>query len=463
MPQELFNRASKNFDKYLQAFLDRGEVYMLPRERMTDEMWRELNKSLAAHGVRLVPTEQKGVKYMMFSALPKQQAQGNETTAQLKNRASRNFDKYLHAFLDHGEVYMLPRERMTDEMWRDLNKSLVSYGVHLIPTEQKGVQYMMFSSVQKRQTPSRNQMQTDDVLKTIFGKYETVSYQGVPAYICNRTGMGRATAKSYEEKIMKSGQYYATTLNKEGYSGADYIVIAIKKSDAKKLGAEWDDFFLTKQQDNRLAKQRLIKLIGKPLTHINGIPVVIESKSDFGAQSDRPIIVVTVGGKRLPFYISSGTAGKTDVPTGKWEFFGGIDSDGWFRKGTLDEIVNHYNSPELKQIADALDKKIGDLRDTEDILKTIGRKYLGGCGTVARINHAPEIKPGAINRDVFNPQNNGIFQFDLKEIKAYLKNLVPQNNKNKVQELNQGKQSLKDKILSKLATFFNDGNNNDEQ
>jgi hypothetical protein len=262
---------------------------------------------------------------------------------------------------------------------------------------------------------------------------------------------------------MKSGQYYATTLNKEGYSGADYIVIAIKKSDAKKLGAEWDDFFLTKQQDNRLAKQRLIKLIGKPLTHINGIPVVIESKSDFGAQSDRPIIVVTVGGKRLPFYISSGTAGKTDVPTGKWEFFGGIDSDGWFRKGTLDEIVNHYNSPELKQIADALDKKIGDLRDTEDILKTIGRKYLGGHGTVARINHAPEIKPGAINRDVFNPQNNGIFQFDLKEIKAYLKNLVPQNNKNKVQELNQGKQSLKDKILSKLATFFNDGNNNDEQ
>ena len=69
MSQELFNRASKNFNKYLRAFLNHGEVYMLPRERMTDEMWRVLNKSLAAHGVRLVPTEQKGVKVYHIAKL----------------------------------------------------------------------------------------------------------------------------------------------------------------------------------------------------------------------------------------------------------------------------------------------------------------------------------------------------------------------------------------------------------
>jgi hypothetical protein len=238
------------------------------------------------------------------------------------------------------------------------------------------------------------------------------------------------------------------------------MVIAISKSDAQKAGYRYINESLIRNIDNNVNMARLNNSIGKTITKIGKTPVKI---TNFGTRSGRPIAVIRVGNKKIPFYISTGTAGKTSVPTGKWEFFGGIDSDGWFRKGTLDEIVNHYNSPELKQIADALDKKIGDLRDTEDILKTIGRKYLGGHGTVARINHAPEIKPGAINRDVFNPQNNGIFQFDLKEIKAYLKNLVPQNNKNKVQELNQGKQSLKDKILSKLATFFNDGNNNDEQ
>ncbi|MBQ2017548.1 MAG: hypothetical protein II208_03430 [Alphaproteobacteria bacterium] len=461
MSKELFNRASKNFDKYLHAFLDRGEVYMLPRERMTDEMWRELNKSLAGQGVRLVPTEQKGVRYMMFSALPKQQAQGKETIAQLRNRASRNFDKYLHAFLERGESYMLPRERLTDEMWRELNKSLAEQGVCLVPTEHNAIKYMMFSPAQKPQMSSRGGTSTDDVLKPILGQYETVSYQGVPAIVCSRAGMGRAAAKSCEEEIKRTGQYYATTLNKEGHSGADYIVIAMKKSDAKKMGAQWDDFFLTRAQDNTAARERLKSLIGKPLTYINGVPVTIESKSDFGAHSDRPIVVVTVGGKRLPFYISTGTAGKTDVPTGKWEFFGGIDSNGWFRKGSLKDIVSHYNSPELKQIADALDKKIGDLRDTEDVLKTIGRKYLGGQGSVARINHAPGIKSSAINRDMFNPQNEGIFALDLRDIKTHLKNLTPQRSKDVAQDLKQGSKSLKDKIRSWVNDFFNDGNDND--
>ena len=76
------------------------------------------------------------------------------------------------------------------------------------------------------------------------------------------------------------------------------------------------------------------------------------------------------------------------------------------------------------------------------------------------MNHASEIKRSEINRDMFNPQNDGVFHFDLQDIKTHLKKLTPQNEKDKTRNLKQGSQTIRDKIFSKLSAFFNDGNNN---
>lgn len=43
---------------------------------------------------------------------------------ELKNRASKNFDKYLNALLNGTDVYMLPKGRLSDREWRELNDLL---------------------------------------------------------------------------------------------------------------------------------------------------------------------------------------------------------------------------------------------------------------------------------------------------------------------------------------------------
>ena len=234
-------------------------------------------------------------------------------------------------------------------------------------------------------------------------------------------------------KIMKdsNGEIYAVALNKTGYSGnSEYMVIAMSKSDAEKMGYVWNGKDLTSSIDNSRNMARLRQQIGKPLTSIHGTPVVIESMSDFGAfqNSGRAVVMVKVGNKKLPFYISTGSAGKTDVPAGKWEIFGGITSDGWFRKASSTALIKaHYNSAELKQIANALDNNIGDLRDTELVLETIGRQELGGSGKVAGLYNAQKISRETVNQS-FNPErmsysDNLEALEDIIEIKNYLRNL----------------------------------------
>ena len=72
-------------------------------------------------------------------------------------------------------------------------------------------------------------------------------------------------------------------------------------------------------------------------------------------------------------------AGKTEVPTGKWEIFFGIGPGGWFNKGDLTNIKGHYGNDDLFKIADALDAKLGDPRSYEYVLATIGRTSQPTC------------------------------------------------------------------------------------
>lgn len=396
----------------------------------------------------------------------------------LKNRASKNFDKYLKEFQEDGIIRMLPLERLTSQEWDMLNSKLSNENVVMIPAEKNGKKYMRFSNIIEL-IPVQEESEDvstvsddivvvavpDEVIEVIpapdidLSRYnpKTVSFNGVPAIVCVLENMGRAMAEQLAKRIENSNEYFASALNVSGTSNSDYIVIAMKRSDAALLGCRYNGM-LTLPKDNSASMARLSDIIGRPLTHINGVPVFIESMSDFGVTSGRAIVLVSVGGKKLPFYISSGSAGKTDVPTGKWEFFGGFSSTGWFRKGaSVEEIVAHYYSPELKQIADALDANIGDTRDTLDVLKTIGRRYLGGQGDVAILEHATRIDASKVNKDVFFPENEGNFRLDIIMIKSFLKNLQPV--KDMVSELRKVKKELKSNIISKISSLFKEENN----
>jgi len=72
----------------------------------------------------------------------------------------------------------------------------------------------------------------------------------------------------------------------------------------------------------------------------------------------RPIVVANVDGIPVPFYVSTGRGGKASVASNQWYPFWGIGSDGWFNKGSERQINSYYDNPQLKSIADVLNKAL---------------------------------------------------------------------------------------------------------
>lgn len=180
----------------------------------------------------------------------------------------------------------------------------------------------------------------------------------------------------------------------------------------------------------RLTTKPVDNLRGKSITTINGKPVFLEPLDNGGLIGNiegRPVVVVNYNGHKIPFYTSSGKAGKLKVPTGKWEVFFGFGKDNtgfrWLNKADIDSIVDHYGSPELKKIAEALDNVIGDQRNLEDVFQTISRKIYNGIGNVASYD-GPVASEDFINSMLdFVPVNRGdnrIFS-NIEHVKSYFK------------------------------------------
>lgn len=79
--------------------------------------------------------------------------------------------------------------------------------------------------------------------------------------------------------------------------------------------------------------------------------------------ADRKIVLVNINGEDMPFYLSTGKGHKYGVESGKWYPFFGLDHDGWFNKGSEEDINDYYGSTRLRNVAEALDRKWGDIRN----------------------------------------------------------------------------------------------------
>lgn len=83
----------------------------------------------------------------------------------------------------------------------------------------------------------------------------------------------------------------------------------------------------------------------------------------------RMMVLVRIGGRKVPFYLSTGKGGKADVPDGKWYPFFGIGADGWINKTGGKDMTSYYGSEELRQKAEELDRVLGDIRNDEAVPK----------------------------------------------------------------------------------------------
>lgn len=358
-------------------------------------------------------TEQGGRRFLGASDAdifgPWDKVSGNwlnnvEAVLDLRTTASAHFDEYLDQFLQTGQSAGLPAERMSPEQWKQLNAQIANQGVELVETTSNGNRYMVFRRLANH---------VDEVSYLLNLGLHRFDYNGVPVYI--------GDSSKYAE-IARSGNYYVDMISTKGYVGSPKIVIAISKSDARKYN-------LNVTRDGRLMRvfnnpnlDSVYSKVGSKLTEIKGVPVMIEN---FGVFDGRPIIMVRIEDMTLPFYASTGTAGKTEVATGKWEFFGGIDPvSQWFNKGNINAINSHYDIPELKQIADALNRVVGDVRDTELFLMSAGRQSQNVGGYVGILTNAPDIDLYTINRSLEpGPAGSGMFDRTVERVKKFFNQL----------------------------------------
>ena len=137
----------------------------------------------------------------------------------------------------------------------------------------------------------------------------------------------------------------------------------------------------------------------------------------------RAYVLVEYRGQRIPFYLSSGSAGKK-AAAGVWYPYMGLSS-GWINKGTDAQIQAFYNNPVFEAISEHLGKKFPAQALQEDIVKRISTS-----GQLGRVTSLDDSARQAIN-SIF-PENPSLSALDgapAKNVK-YFTETLPKNIKN---------------------------------
>jgi hypothetical protein len=115
--------------------------------------------------------------------------------------------------------------------------------------------------------------------------------------------------------------------------------------------------------------QRLLKI---PVEQDRQNPITkkperIKSETPIIDYNGRKIAVVDVNGTKVPFYQSTGLSKRPETTAGKWYPFLGIGPDGWMNNASGKDMANYYGSPKLRDVAETLDREMGDIRKRTDL------------------------------------------------------------------------------------------------
>lgn len=112
--------------------------------------------------------------------------------------------------------------------------------------------------------------------------------------------------------------------------------------------------------------------IDQRLQHLKDVGLLVPF--DFGKgetvaseASDRVHVVVNIDGTNVPFYLSTGLAGKKLTKSGHWYPTLGIHPEsGWINKGSDEQLSKYYDNPAFAKAAKILDSVIGDISGLEE-------------------------------------------------------------------------------------------------
>ena len=105
-----------------------------------------------------------------------------------------------------------------------------------------------------------------------------------------------------------------------------------------------------------------MKTPAEKLAHLEKEGVLVKMGNSLVVDHEQRLMVLArINGVEIPFYMSTGMAGKKGVPSGSWYPVFGVTKDGWIIKGSTKEIQNNYGSPKLTQFKEFLDANFKDL------------------------------------------------------------------------------------------------------
>ncbi|MBD5391751.1 hypothetical protein HDR66_03015 [bacterium] len=216
------------------------------------------------------------------------------------------------------------------QMMEDINNATVQKSIKSTPTVTNDTQKEQLSRLQ-------------DMIDGFNGKFQFVSAKDSPLNV-----------KSYTYECKSDDEYFAIsqTLGENGL----YMT-----SDGHKTIIITENEFDRQRAQNSIKKQqnpeKYINTVTEPIGQVNGHDVYLEAfgRNSIVENAGRALAVVNINGKSLPFYVSSGQAGKDamGIPSGHWYPLMGIGQM-WYNK-MPDMMNNPY--PELDQVVALLEQK----------------------------------------------------------------------------------------------------------
>jgi hypothetical protein len=160
-------------------------------------------------------------------------------------------------------------------------------------------------------------------------------------------------------------------------------------------------------------------IISTPITEIRGVPVklidITGQNNPFTQNENRAMVIVDVDGLRIPFYLANGNEYGVTGNTGVWRPVLTLDSKGrWYINPS-----DYADSEELDDIIDALNTRIGDIRNYKDLVASSARRDAGYRGFVGGVDAVEQVDPNKIldivsasaktkdNFMVWSPYGNG--------------------------------------------------------
>jgi len=173
-----------------------------------------------------------------------------------------------------------------------------------------------------------------------------------------------------EEVVTEKGNTYEVTKTKEGDT------VAIKPKETTQKQNETSNIqqpnILNQSSNDIITNLNKLNSIQEKLEWLknNGWlqPITIEGKSYNSIDyNGRVMVLMKIGNLNIPFYISTGQAGKKNVKAGNWYAVFGIGEEkGWINKGTEEQINTQYGQPILEKLAKILNDGIGTIESRED-------------------------------------------------------------------------------------------------